>query len=869
MMALASGVATADAAIGNAALRLELRASASGPAARLVRVSDGFAFADGPLLFRSQSESAVGEASGLADARISAAGDTIVLTGRLGDLSARIEWSASRTHPWIDERISLRNRSKRVTRLADLEIGFTRSASGVEDDLATAIPFRKRATDPAARVHEFPLGRLAVRQPDEPESEPFEPLLNPISPVPGRHRLSEAWAWRHGESCLGIFRFCQEHLQFSVLSRVADEPGRLRFGGAVMHFGEPTALRRMKPGERIDLGVTRYQVVAGAYEDVAYAYRDLLDANGCRFPASYDAPIHWEQLYDMEGAWDDRAGKYTRAALEREAEKGVAYSCEALYLDPGWDTAFASFLWGEQWIGPQRDFVRELKERYGLGLALHTPLATWMSMKGWSMGPFAPDAWPAAARRAPLASGAASPVRVPAVRDGRRNLALLPEAKASASSVWEDGKMAIHQIAHLNDGWYGNAASWIAREMPCWVEIDLGGVYRIDEVRLGNDALGQYSDRVATDFRILVADASGAFTPVLEKRGEALHATASYRFAPIDARRVRIEITGSDQGVPRLDEVEVYEASPAASDVAAAFEKGARRGPEPEQTTVGALVCLGSKQYLDEAERRLNALCDAGAVFLMFDGDWWPGTCWDRKHGHPVPYLPEDHIRACLELARRVHAKHPHVYIEMHDMLAGGSPARPTPVYYKYGLPGSYDDNWGLELMWDPMADLREGRADALYYYNLACNVPIYLHIDLRKDNRNCVVLWWYASTCRHLGIGGTNQDAAVVAAEQQAMRFYRDHERFYKRGDFYGAGREVHAHALKSENACVVNVFNLQDLPKRVVGAFELSRLGLDPAKRYRVSAPWARVRNGVLTVDAELQGWDARVCEVTPQEL
>lgn len=867
-MALVSSGAQAGPAIGNAALRLELQTSGPGVAARLIRVSDGFALADGPMVFRYEAEGSAEKQSDLERVHAEVRGDTLELTGRLGALEVRIDWSAPAGSPWLEERVSLRNASRRVLRLADLEIGFTRNAEGVADDLASAIPFRKRATDPPSRVHEFTLGSLAVRQPDEPDFQAFEPLLNPMSPVPGRHRLSEGWAWRHGDQMLGIYRFCQQHLQFSVLSRVLDQPGRIRFGGAVMHFGEPTSLHRMKPGERVDLGVTRYQIVAGDYEDAAYAYRAMLDANGCRFPASYDPPVHWEQLYDMEGAWDDRADKYTRAALEQEARKGVAYSCEALYLDPGWDTAFATFLWGEKWLGPQRAFVDELGDRYGLRLALHTPLATWMSMKGWSMGPFAPDAWPAAARRKPSSGPTDSPMRVPAVRQGRRNLALLPEAKATASSVWDDGKMAIHQIAHLNDGWYGNAASWIAAAMPCWVEIDLGSVYRIDEVRIGNDALGQYTDRIATDLRILVARGSGALEPVLERTGEALHGTTAYRFEPVDARRVRIEVTRAEQGMPRFDEVEIYEAAPIDSSAAAAFEREAKRGPQPQETGTGALVCLGSRQYLDEAARRLNALCDAGAVFLMFDGDWWPGACWDRKHGHPVPYMPEDHIRACVELARRVHAKHPGVLIEMHDMLAGGSPARPTPVYYKYGLPGSYDDNWGLELMWDPMADLREHRADALYYYNLACNVPLYLHIDLRKDNRNCVVLWWYASTCRHLGIGGTNKDPDAVAAEQEAMRFYRAHEAFYKRGDFYGAGREIHVHALKDRNACVVNVFNLQDAPGRVAGTLRLAAMGLDSARRYRTTAPWARVQDGVLTIDADLGGWDARVCEVVPEQ-
>ena len=208
-------------------------------------------------------------------------------------------------------------------------------------------------------------------------------------------------------------------------------------------------------------------------------------------------------------------------------------------------------------------------------------------------------------------------------------------------------------------------------------------------------------------------------------------------------------------------------------------------------------------------------------------------------------------MRACLDLAQRVHARYPHVLIEMHDMLAGGSTERMTPVYYKYGLPGSYDDNWGFELMWDPMADLKSGRARTLYDYNLGCNVPVYLHIDLRKDNEHCVVLWWYASTCRHLGIGGTHKRPEVVRAQQEAMRRYRELDRFYKRGDFFGINEEIHVHALQSEQAMVVNVFNLSAMKRKVGGKIALRDLGLDPARSYSSSEPWARVDGGELQVD------------------
>jgi hypothetical protein len=247
----------------------------------------------------------------------------------------------------------------------------------------------------------------------------------------------------------------------------------------------------------------------------------------------------------------------------------------------------------------------------------------------------------------------------------------------------------------------------------------------------------------------------------------------------------------------------------------------------------------------------------------MYDGNSWNGGCVNSEHGHPVPYCLEDHIRANLDLAQRVHAKYPRVLIELHDPGAGGSSARLTPVYYKYGLPGSYDENWGFELMWDPLADLKETRARSLYYYNMGCNVPLYLHIDLRKDNESCVVLWWYASTCRHLGIGGTSPKASVVQAQQQAMRRYRQLEGFYKRGEFYGLSEEIHLHVLPKESAFVVNLFNLSDDTRILSGNCSLARLGLDPRKAYRTASDWATVKDGRFQVNRSMPPWSAQMAE------
>jgi hypothetical protein len=195
----------------------------------------------------------------------------------------------------------------------------------------------------------------------------------------------------------------------------------------------------------------------------------------------------------------------------------------------------------------------------------------------------------------------------------------------------------------------------------------------------------------------------------------------------------------------------------------------------------------------------------------------------------------------------------------MHDMIAGGSPIRHTPLYYTYGLPGSWDENWGYELMWDSMADIKALRCLSLYYSNLSCNIPFYLHVNLRGDNTDAIVLWWYASTCRHLGIGGTAKDPAVVAAQKAAMKRYRAVEDLYKRGEFYGISEEIHIHALGRRVA--VNVFNLDERARTIEGSIGLAEIGLDPARTYIFDELWVTCADGKLVVKAGLGPWGAKM--------
>ncbi len=223
------------------------------------------------------------------------------------------------------------------------------------------------------------------------------------------------------------------------------------------------------------------------------------------------------------------------------------------------------------------------------------------------------------------------------------------------------------------------------------------------------------------------------------------------------------------------------------------------------------LVCSPSPGFLDTKEKRLDEVCRNGAVFLMFDSDQYSGPCYDKAHGHSIPSTREEHAKALFELARRVKAKYPKVLIEMHDPITGPSGIHYTPSYFGYAPPHSFDCLWGHEFMWNSMDDLLSGRAVSLYYYNLAYGIPLYLHVGLKTDNEQALVFWWFASTCRHLGVGG-KPAAAVWEADKRAMRTYLSLKRFYTQGEFYGIEETIHAHTLPDLRESVLNVFNLSD---------------------------------------------------------
>ncbi|MEN6355988.1 MAG: hypothetical protein ABFD83_02760 [Armatimonadota bacterium] len=236
--------------------------------------------------------------------------------------------------------------------------------------------------------------------------------------------------------------------------------------------------------------------------------------------------------------------------------------------------------------------------------------------------------------------------------------------------------------------------------------------------------------------------------------------------------------------------------------------------------------CVCSNDYQEEKLKRIRALADAGMSFVMFDEFDWRGACYNPNHGHAVPTTPNMHARAVLELSRKLHESHPDILTEVHDPIWPWG-VRYLPMYYLHGSE-AFDEAWAFEFMWDPFEDLLSGKALSLFYYNLCYEIPLYLHINMDRDNDNCLAFWWYASTIRHLGIGGGGNNPKRFACYKQAMAEYKELKDLYSRGRFFGIDELTHIHLLAESGRCVVNSFNLTDthVSRRV--ALRLSDLGL-----------------------------------------
>lgn len=637
---------------------------------RLLHRPSGIVLSDGPYSY---------SIDGLAFTDVQQNGQSVELHGSTpSGLEVRHRFTLDAANLWLEESVAFTNRSSSPLDIHNARAGFVLPLTLEQEKVQgpwsnftfTAVPFRREPRGHKRQYADFPIAQVLG-------SQYSSELWSPETTVTAAF-AAEGWVATDGRQGFLISKFSPGGLEFATLDRIGLPQNQvgLRWGGIGIYRGNPEHGAWLRPGETHQFGISRLTPFAGDWLRGYYTFRREMDQRGMGCPQGFNPPVHWNELYDNKLWWlpgdeqDDPAMRkkyYTLASMKEEAAKAKAIGCEALYMDPGWDTSFGSKVWDEARLTPYKSFTSMLSSEYGLKSSLHTPLSGWCD----------PSSYPVEAHRLDR---------------------------------------------------FGVRAQW---------------------------------DRAA-----------GFSEPVL---------------------------------------------------------------------------CGASQQYLTVTLDRLKALAQDGAAFFMFDGTAYHEECWDPNHGHQVPSRLEEHCQATCRLARMVHAAYPNVLIEMHDPALGGAPQRACPIYYGYGHcpPGEevtqalgFDTVWAFELMWKPMEDLLSGRAVALYYYNLAYSLPLYIHIDLRTDNRNALVFWWNASTCRHLGIGGTHPDQAVRDAQKQAMASYRRLKPYFASGNFYGIDEQTHVHADPAGKGAVMNCFNLDGADAEREIRFDPAQMGLAPDRNYQFSA-------------------------------
>ena len=136
---------------------------------------------------------------------------------------------------------------------------------------------------------------------------------------------------------------------------------------------------------------------------------------------------------------------------------------------------------------------------------------------------------------------------------GDQNIALASVGgKATASSLLPG--FPIHQIAHLNDGRYGNSWSWISNERgKGWAQIELPRAVDVNRVVWGRDAgpKPRYRDRLATEYRLEVSLDGKSWKTVATHEGRATSrarlTVTQFRNALPEAKRKRFDAISAER----------------------------------------------------------------------------------------------------------------------------------------------------------------------------------------------------------------------------------------------------------------------------------------------------------------------------------
>ena len=200
---------------------------------------------------------------------------------------------------------------------------------------------------------------------------------------------------------------------------------------------------------------------------------------------------------------------------------------------------------------------------------------------------------------------------------GDENVALASTGALASSSG--DYIHPLHKLAHINDGRYGNAGSWIAAGTSGWVQIEFPELKRIDRIEWARDREGQFSDRLAVRYRIEAAQKPGGWVEVASSKDRRSFkgvkpAPPEYDFdkrPPAEAKRGRAMLAGLKQTEQRLAKLQAQDkvyagnfSQPGATHLLYRGDPDALR-EEVDPGAITTFASLGLKRSAPEQKRRL------------------------------------------------------------------------------------------------------------------------------------------------------------------------------------------------------------------------------------------------------------------------
>jgi hypothetical protein len=251
---------------------------------------------------------------------------------------------------------------------------------------------------------------------------------------------------------------------------------------------------------------------------------------------------------------------------------------------------------------------------------------------------------------------------------GGENLALATtgaKVTASGSNVSADR----HELRFVNDGNYGNSRSWMSNEKGRgWVMVEFPAEHTIERVVWGRDREGKYTDRLATNYLIEVADASGAWRSVADASDRAKYVRGQDRPAAVstnglsaaEAREVELLLREKKELMPKLagmeNSLKVFAGTFRKPDDIRLLHRGDPEQPKDEvvPAVLGALGRVTLPKETAEQQRRLaladwianpqNPLTARVMVNRIWQGHFGTGlveTASDFGRGGTKPSHPE------------------------------------------------------------------------------------------------------------------------------------------------------------------------------------------------------------------------------------